>query len=107
LEIHEHHHAVVQLSKERKAYIVSPTTLMATVMATRSVMQQAKINDAAHQIYMEMNKFSKNVQSLTEILTLAQKRLHNTDGNLAIALAAVSRFDSGLDKLHDLKASED
>ncbi len=104
-EIHEFHHDVVQYSQDQKVYIVSPTTMMATVMAIRGVMQDARVNEGAQRIRLELTRLTKHVRDLVETLNLAHKHLRNADSNLCAANAAAQNIDAKLSGLHDLGES--
>ncbi|NQW09604.1 MAG: DNA recombination protein RmuC [Alphaproteobacteria bacterium] len=65
-ELHASLPAVVQDAFRRKVWIVSPTTLMATLHTVRAVLKDASMREQAHVIQVEVTTLLKDVERLDE-----------------------------------------
>ncbi len=101
-EIYEYHQDIVQLSQEKRVYIVSPTTMMATVMAIRGVIKDAAVNEKANLIHSELIKLTKQIGDLVDSLTLTQKHIRNADNSLSGAVTSARKLGDNLDYIQDL-----
>jgi DNA recombination protein RmuC len=63
-EIHDNFADVVEEGFRRRVYIVSPTTLMATLNTVRAVLKDARMREQAHLIQREIGELSKDVVRL-------------------------------------------
>ena len=65
-ELHASLPAVVQEAFRRKVWIVSPTTLMATLNTVRAVLKDARMREQAHVIQAEVGKLLDDVDRLDD-----------------------------------------
>ena len=65
-EIHAHHPSVIELSHKRKVFIVSPTTMMATLTTVRAVLRDVKMREQAGLIQVEVVTMMKDVTRMME-----------------------------------------
>ena len=65
-ELHAHHPSVIELSHKRKVFIVSPTTMMATLTTVRAVLRDVKMREQAGLIQVEVVTMMKDVGRLME-----------------------------------------
>ena len=63
-ELHDRFPAVVEEGFRRKVYIVSPTTLMATLNTVRTILKDARMREQAHIIQKEIGELMKDVERL-------------------------------------------
>jgi DNA recombination protein RmuC len=63
-ELHDRFPAVVEEGFRRKVYVVSPTTLMATLNTVRTILKDARMREQAHIIQKEIGELMKDVERL-------------------------------------------
>lgn len=63
-ELHENFSDVVEAGFARRVYVVSPTTLMATLNTVRAVLKDARMREQAHLIQREIGELTKDVVRL-------------------------------------------
>jgi DNA recombination protein RmuC len=63
-ELHENFADVVEAGFARRVYVVSPTTLMATLNTVRAVLKDARMREQAHLIQREIGELTKDVSRL-------------------------------------------
>lgn len=63
-ELHDRFPAVVEEGFRRRVYIVSPTTLMATLNTVRTILKDARMREQAHIIQKEIAELMKDVERL-------------------------------------------
>ena len=64
--LHDRFPAVVEEGFRRRVYIVSPTTLMATLNTVRAILKDAQMREQAHVIQTEIGKLMDDMQRLDE-----------------------------------------
>jgi DNA recombination protein RmuC len=65
-EIHDRFPMVVEEGFKRRVYIVSPTTLMATLNTIRTILKDARMREQAHVIQAEIGKLMEDMGRLGE-----------------------------------------
>jgi DNA recombination protein RmuC len=65
-ELHENFSDVVEAGFARRVYVVSPTTLMATLNTVRAILKDARMREQAHLIQREISEMAKDVKRLDE-----------------------------------------
>jgi DNA recombination protein RmuC len=65
-ELHAHHPGVIELSHKRKVFIVSPTTMMATLTTVRAVLRDVKMREQAGLIQVEVVTMMKDVSRMMD-----------------------------------------
>jgi DNA recombination protein RmuC len=63
-EVHDNFADLVEEGFRRRVYIVSPTTLMATLNTVRAVLKDARMREQAHLIQREIGELAKDVARL-------------------------------------------
>ena len=63
-ELHENFTDVVEAGFARRVYVVSPTTLMATLNTVRAILKDARMREQAHLIQREIGELTKDVVRL-------------------------------------------
>jgi DNA recombination protein RmuC len=64
--LHDQFPGVVEEGFRRRVYIVSPTTLMATLNTVRAILKDARLREQAHIIQRELGRLMEDVQRLDE-----------------------------------------
>lgn len=91
-ELHASFDDVVQKSFRARVFIVSPTTLMATLNTVRAVLKDARMREHAHIIQNEVGKMAEDVKRL-------QKRAANLQTHFGQAGKDVSEIMTSADKI--------
>jgi DNA recombination protein RmuC len=65
-ELHAHHRGVIELSHKRKVFLVSPTTMMATLTTVRAVLRDVKMREQAGLIQVEVVTMMKDVTRMMD-----------------------------------------
>jgi DNA recombination protein RmuC len=68
-EIHDRFPMVVEEGFKRRVYIVSPTTLWATLNTIRTILKDARMREQAHVIQMEIGKLMEDMVRLNDRVT--------------------------------------
>ena len=63
-ELHENFSDVVEIGFAKRVYVVSPTTLMATLNTVRAILKDARMREQAHLIQREIGELTKDVVRL-------------------------------------------
>jgi DNA recombination protein RmuC len=64
-ELHTNYTDIVQISFEHKVWIVSPTTMMATLNTLRGILKDARLQEQSHIIQSEVSKLKQDVLRLS------------------------------------------
>jgi DNA recombination protein RmuC len=91
-EIHAHHPGVIELSHKRKVFIVSPTTMMATLTTVRAVLRDVKMREQAGLIQIEVITMMKDVTRMME-------RVGKLEGHFDLAQRDVNHIRISADKV--------
>ncbi len=89
-ELHAHHPDVVELSHRSKVYLVSPTTMMATLTTVRAVLRDVRMREQAGLIQVEIGVMLKDVDRLMD-------RVHKLE----------THFDQAERDIKDIRISAD
>src|SRR3712207_7589514 len=79
-ELHARHPEVVQKSFRARVWIVSPTTLMATLNTVRAVLKDSRMREQAHVIQKEV-----------EFLDRKSTRLNSSHANISYAVFCLKK----------------
>lgn len=91
-ELHAHHPSVIDLSHTRKVFLVSPTTMMATLTTVRAVLRDVKMREQAGLIQVEVVTMMKDVTRMME-------RVGKLEGHFDLAQRDVSDIRISADKV--------
>jgi len=91
-ELHANHPDIVENSFKARVWIVSPTTLMATLNTVRAVMKDARMRDLAHVIQHEVGRMMEDVGRL-------KKRAENLDRHFAQTAKDVREIITSTEKI--------
>ncbi len=91
-ELHASFRNVIEESFRRRVWIVSPTTLMATLNTVRAVLKDATMREQAGLIQVEVRKLLDDVGRL-------DKRVDNLDGHFNLALKDIREIKISSEKV--------
>jgi DNA recombination protein RmuC len=91
-ELHAHHPSVIELSHKRKVFIVSPTTMMATLTTVRAVLRDVKMREQAGLIQVEVVTMMKDVIRMME-------RVGKLEGHFDLAQRDIKDIRISADKV--------
>jgi DNA recombination protein RmuC len=91
-ELHAHHPSVVELSHKRKVFIVSPTTMMATLTTVRAVLRDVKMREQAGLIQVEVVTMIKDVTRMMD-------RVGKLEGHFDLAQRDIKDIRVSADKV--------
>ncbi|MGE4062204.1 MAG: DNA recombination protein RmuC [Rhodospirillaceae bacterium] len=91
-ELHDRFPQVVEEGFRRRVYIVSPTTLMATLNTIRTILKDARMREQAHIIQKEIGELTKDVERL-------EKRVGNLGTHFEQAQKDVKEILISTDKI--------
>ncbi len=91
-ELHASFEDIVQKSFRARVFIVSPTTLMATLNTVRAVLKDARMREHAHIIQSEVGKMAEDVKRL-------QKRAANLQTHFGQASKDIGEIMTSADKI--------
>lgn len=93
-ELHANHADVVDKSYRNRVWIVSPTTLMATLNTVRAILKDAKMREQAHVVQLEVEKMLEDVGRLGD-------RVDNLKTHFRQASNDIKEIDISKDKISD------
>ena len=91
-ELHTSFADLVQKSYRARVWIVSPTTLMATLNTVRAVLKDARMREQAHVIQQEVEKMAQDVGRL-------QKRVGNLQSHFGQANKDIGEIMTSADRI--------
>lgn len=81
-ELHANHEALVQESYRARVFIVSPTTLWATLNTVRAVFKDVQMREQAHLIQREVGKLLVDIARLDDRVDNLQKHFQQADKDI-------------------------
>jgi len=105
-ELHAHHAGVIEASHKARVYIVSPTTMMATLTTVRAVLRGAEMRKQAGVIQTEVGTMLTDVTRLSE--RVGNLRTHFDRANRDIDQIEISagKVQTRGTKIHELDLGE-
>jgi DNA recombination protein RmuC len=91
-ELHSRFPAVVEAAQRRRVWIVSPTTMMATLTTIRAVLKDARMREQAGEI-------QKQVSALTEDIGRLVDRVESLRRHFGQAEADIKQIETSADKI--------
>lgn len=81
-ELHANHDELIQQSYRARVFIVSPTTLWATLNTVRAILKDVRMREQAHLIQAEVAKLLEDVKRLDERVDNLQKHFQQADKDI-------------------------
>lgn len=104
-ELHARFPEVVREGFEARVYVVSPTTLMATLHTVRAILKDARIRDQADAVRRELGGLAKDVARLAERSSALRSHIGQADKDLAEIDKAAGKALARLDRIDGLEAA--
>lgn len=105
-ELHANFPSVVEKSFRAKVWIVSPTTLMATLNTVRAILKDARIREQAHVIQEEVSKMMEDVSRLGDRVGKLQSHFKQADEDLRQIATSTDKISRRGDRIGELEFEE-
>ncbi|NQV59063.1 MAG: DNA recombination protein RmuC [Alphaproteobacteria bacterium] len=106
-ELHANFPETVELSYRARVWIVSPTTLMATLNTVRAVLKDARMREQAGVIQAEVMKLLDDVQRLDERTENLQRHFSQAEKDLEQISTSAKKITRRAEKIEEVQLAED
>ncbi|MFN3230973.1 MAG: DNA recombination protein RmuC [Alphaproteobacteria bacterium] len=106
-ELHANFRDVVEKSFAARVWIVSPTTLMATLNTVRAVLRDVRIREQAHLIQAEVRTLMQDVSRLDTRVDNLQKHFGQAEKDIREIGISTGKITSRADKIEALELEEE
>lgn len=106
-ELHANHPAVVELSHKRKVFMVSPTTMMATLTTVRAVLRDVKMREQAGLIQVEVVTMMTDVSRMMERVGKLESHFDLAERDVKDIRTSADKVSSRGAKIEALELKED
>ncbi len=101
--LHDQFGDVVEQGFRRRVYIVSPTTLMATLNTVRAVLKDAQMREQAHLLQEHIGKMMEDVQRLDDRVRKLGTHFSQTQADVDLVLKSTERIVARGEKIADIE----
>lgn len=105
-ELHAHHPEVVELSHRSKVYLVSPTTMMATLTTVRAVLRDVRMREQAGLIQVEIAVMLKDVDRLMDRVRKLETHFDHADKDIKDIRISANKISSRGTRIEELELEE-
>ena len=98
-ELHANFRDVVEVSYRSKVWIVSPTTLMATLNTVRAILKDARMREMAGVLVEDIGRLDDRIENLSKHFEMASRDI----GEIKVSSGKISRR---IEKIEDLQLGE-
>jgi len=105
-ELHGELPQIVEQSHRARVYIVSPTTLMATLNTMRAVLKDAQMREQAHLIQREVRRLSDDVTRLDDRVGKLQSHFRQADDDIRQIRISTEKIQKTSEKIEALELGE-
>ncbi|MBB3066634.1 DNA recombination protein RmuC [Limibacillus halophilus] len=105
-ELHANFRGVVEESYSRRVWIVSPTTLMATLNTVRAVLKDVRMREQAHVIQREVMTLSKDIERLDERVAKLRKHFDSANSDIRDIEVSSGKISSRSSKIGELQLED-
>jgi DNA recombination protein RmuC len=105
-EIHAHHPDVIELSHRSKVYLVSPTTMMATLTTVRAVLRDVRMREQAGLIQVEIAVMLKDVDRLLDRVRKLESHFDQADRDIKDIRISANKISSRGTKIEELELED-
>ena len=105
-EIHAHHPDVIELSHRAKVYLVSPTTMMATLTTVRAVLRDVRMREQASLIQVEIAVMLKDVDRLLDRVRKLESHFDQADRDIKDIRISANKISSRGTKIEELELED-
>jgi len=106
-ELHAHHPEVVELSHRLRVFLVSPTTMMATLTTVRAVLRDVRMREQAGLIQVEVSTMLKDVERMMDRVGKLESHFDLADRDIKDIRISANKISSRGTKIEELELSED
>ncbi len=106
-EIHDRFPMVVEEGFKRRVYIVSPTTLWATLNTIRTILKDARMREQAHVIQTEIGKLMEDMGRLNDRVAKLGTHFDQTQKDVREIVTSTEKIISRGHKIADVQLGED
>jgi DNA recombination protein RmuC len=105
-ELHAHHPAIIDASYKARVYIVSPTTMMATLTTVRAVLRDVEMRKQAGVIQTEVGTMLTDVGRLSERVTHLRKHFDQANRDIDQIETSAAKVQTRGTRIHELDLGE-
>ncbi len=105
-ELHAHHPDVIELSHRSKVYLVSPTTMMATLTTVRAVLRDVRMREQASLIQVEIGIMLKDVERLMDRVHKLETHFDQADRDIKDIRISANKIASRGTKIEELELED-
>lgn len=105
-ELHAHHPEVIELSHRTKVYLVSPTTMMATLTTVRAVLRDVRMREQASLIQVEISVMLKDVERLMDRVRKLETHFDQADRDIKDIRISANKISSRGTKIEELELDD-
>jgi DNA recombination protein RmuC len=105
-ELHANHPAIIELSYKSRVYIVSPTTMMATLTTVRAVLRDVEMRKQAGVIQTEVGTMLKDVERLSDRVAKLRKHFDQADEDIRQIGISSGKIQTRGTRIHELDLGE-
>jgi DNA recombination protein RmuC len=105
-ELHAELPAIVEKSHRARVYIVSPTTLMATLNTIRAVLKDSQMREQAGLILAEVGKIAQDVERLDNRVGRLQKHFRQADDDIRDIRISTDKVTKRAARIEEMELDE-
>ena len=105
-ELHANFPETVEQSYRARVWIVSPTTLMATLNTVRAVLKDARMREQAGVIQIEVQKLLDDVRRLDDRTQKLQSHFGQAGKDLELIATSTKKITHRAEKIEDVQLAE-
>ena len=106
-ELHASFQDVVDEAFKARVWIVSPTTLMATLVTVRGVLKDARTREQAHVIQREVTQMLGDVERLAKRAAALDKHFKQAEADVSGVLTSTKKIVRRMEKIEEIQVSEE
>ena len=106
-ELHANFRDVVEVSYRAKVWIVSPTTLMATLNTVRAILKDARMREMAGVIQKEVGILVEDISRLDDRIENLSKHFDMASRDIGEIKVSSGKISRRIEKIEDLQLGED
>lgn len=105
-ELHAEFPSLVDLASKERVWIVSPTTLMATLTTIRAVLKDVRMREQAHLIQIKVGELTKDVERLDERVGKLQRHFDQAVEDVRSIRISTEKISRRTGEIVELELSE-
>ncbi|MFM2129983.1 MAG: hypothetical protein RL477_1529, partial [Pseudomonadota bacterium] len=105
-ELHANFRDAIEKSYKARVWIVSPTTLWATLNTVRAVLKDVRMREQAHVIQKEVGVLAEDVGRLADRVESLKKHFSQAEGDIRLIETSAGKITSRADKIGEIEMEE-